>query len=279
MHDPEVRQAERLAAAYLDLVDDLLPGRVEGFYVVGSAALGAFDADHSDVDFIAVLDRPLGRDEVRKLRVAHRRSAGVSVLRNVARGRLAIPETCNGAYVCLDDLTRPVSKIVPVASHTGVKFFSGQGFDVNPVMWQVLATRGVALRGPAPDTLGLDTEPELLRSWNLANLESYWRSWAESGLRSRRLQPALQSTRWAVAWGVLGAPRLHRTIASGDIISKEQAGAYALATFGARWHPIIEEGLAFRRSQPVVAAAGNASLRRRRAAEFVLEVVRSAADL
>ena len=81
VHDPEVRQAERLAAAYLDLVDDLLPGRVEGFYVVGSAALGAFDADHSDVDFIAVLDRPLGRDEVRKLRVAHRRSAGVSVLR------------------------------------------------------------------------------------------------------------------------------------------------------------------------------------------------------
>lgn len=43
-------------------VDDLLagldrepPGRIEGFYVVGSTCLGAFRSDRSDVDFVAVV--------------------------------------------------------------------------------------------------------------------------------------------------------------------------------------------------------------------------------
>ncbi len=47
--------AER--AAVDDLLaglDPQLPGRIEGFYVVGSTCLGAFRADRSDVDFVAV---------------------------------------------------------------------------------------------------------------------------------------------------------------------------------------------------------------------------------
>ena len=37
---------------------------------------------------------------------------------------------------------------------------------------------------------------------------------------------ALRPCYWT-AWGVLGAPRLHCTIATGEVISKEAAGEYA----------------------------------------------------
>ena len=42
--------------AYLRLAERLLPGRVVGFYLVGSAALGSFRPGRSDIDFIAVMD-------------------------------------------------------------------------------------------------------------------------------------------------------------------------------------------------------------------------------
>ncbi|WP_279582729.1 nucleotidyltransferase domain-containing protein [Fodinicola feengrottensis] len=44
---------------YLEAVDALAPGLVEGFYLEGSAALGDFQPHSSDIDFVAVTaDRP-----------------------------------------------------------------------------------------------------------------------------------------------------------------------------------------------------------------------------
>ena len=51
-------------------------------------------------------------------------------------------------FVVAADLTKLVSAIVPVASHTGEQFNAGAGFDVNPVVWKTLAVNGVCLRGP-----------------------------------------------------------------------------------------------------------------------------------
>jgi hypothetical protein len=39
----------------LERVDRALPGRVDGFYVVGSVSLGAFRSQRSDVDFVSNL--------------------------------------------------------------------------------------------------------------------------------------------------------------------------------------------------------------------------------
>ena len=51
---------------------------------------------------------------------------------------------------------------------------------------------------------------------------------------------------WAPAWGVLGVSRLHYTLATGEITSKEGAGIYALRTFHRRWRRIVEECLRIR---------------------------------
>ena len=79
------------------------------------------------------------------------------------------------------------------------------GFDVNPVVWKVLADRGVAVRGPEPADLGLDPEPggcgpgtwPTSTATGRAGRPACWRPPA----RRRRA-----GSRWAVSWGTLGAP-------------------------------------------------------------------------
>jgi len=171
-----------------------------------------------------------------------------------------------------------VSQIRAVASHIGHQFSTGRvGSDISPVAWKVLAEQGIAARGREPSTLGLDPQPELLRQWNLGNLEAYWRPWAVATAASPRSRLA-RRPRWSTAWGVLGPPRLHYTIATGGVISKEAAGEYALDVFPPRWHPLIGEALAYWRHEP---ARLQLSLheRSRLTAAFVIDVIDAARDL
>ncbi len=268
------RRYEVLARQYLSVADAWLPGRIAGFYVVGSAALGAFRPGRSDVDFVAVVDRPLSRDEIRRLRAVHAITGLGTAARGLARAPLAFPEARNGVYVAAEQLGRPVTAIVPEASHVGHLFHVGRGFDVNPVMWRVLEQSGIALRGPAPSGLALDAEPLALRAWNRANLETYWRPWADRAAAGRpwhlRARP-----RWAAAWGVLGAPRLHYTLATGDIVSKEAAGRHAREAFDDRWHALIDAALAYRERRRIPGPPPSL----RRVGAFVQEVVAAARRL
>jgi hypothetical protein len=143
------------------------------------------------------------------------------------------------------------------------------------VAWKVFAERGIARRGPSPDQLGLDTQPHLLTEWNLGNLDSYWRPWAE---RHRRTLPTgfRVRPRWSTAWGMLGPPRLHCTITTGEVVSKEQAGRYALDTFDARWHPLIAEAIRWCRREPGGSLSLSPDERRWATTDFVLEVVADA---
>jgi hypothetical protein len=151
-----------------------------------------------------------------------------------------------------------------------------EGFDVNPVTWQVLARHGIAIRGPDRECLPIRTDEGELRTWTLANLNGYWRRWVErvrhAGLNTRGVPP-----RRLAASGVLGAPRLHYTIATGEIATKEAAAHYALEVFEPRWHGLVEDALAFRRGEPPSAQYRRRPVGRcRDAAEFVVCVIDAA---
>jgi Domain of unknown function (DUF4111) len=266
---------DELVGRYLRQVDAAVPGAIEGFYVVGSTALGAFRPGRSDVDFVAVVGDRLGAAELGRLRRAQRRLFAADLAHTVLRPPWRWPLTCNGVFVTQADLARPPLTVVPGASHTSWRFASGRGFDVNPVTWRVLARRGIAVRGPAPDRLSIHHDEMGLRQWCLRNLDGYWRRWASAVLGPGWEAP-MAGFLHGVAGGVLGAPRLHRTVLSGDIISKEEAGEYALAAFGGRWRPMIEEALAYWRGELRAGPFRPAGRRRREAARFVLEVVESA---
>ena len=263
------------ARIFLTDLDRFLPGCIEGFYIVGSSALHAFHAGRSDVDFVAIAGRDLSNRELRRLRLAHSLRYGRTVLRTSTRGQSLLSGSCNGVYVRAADMRRPVTAISAIGSQVGPTFRVGKGFDVNPVTWKVLLEHGIALRGPSPGALGLDPEPFLLRSWNLENLEFYWRPWALNVLKGTDLMFQLRP-RWSTAWGVLGAPRLHYTIATGNIVTKEAAGQYAIDAFGSQWKPIIRDALAWRQRNAKDAGSTRIRHRPQKVAEFVLEVARSA---
>jgi hypothetical protein len=271
-------RAERSARHLLGAIDRERPGLVVGYYVVGSTALGAYRPDRSDVDVVGVLAGDPGSDAVAGLRRAHRRTLlalAPGHLPRRARGDWS--GACNGVFVRASDLHRPPGDVAAVASCVGTHFAAGSGFDVNPVTWHVLAHQGVAVRGPAADTLGVPLDDAELRRWTRANLDRYWRGWAAAaGARRPNRTAARALTRHGTAWGVLGPPRLHRTIATGEIVSKERAGELALEAFPPRWHPVVHEALAFWRGEPTTTpyrSRGARSARRRDAAAFAAAVV------
>ena len=259
---------DELVGRYLRQVDLAIPGAIQGFYVVGSAALGAFRPGRSDVDFVAVVGDRLGPAELSCLRWVQRRLYAVDVTRAFLRLPWRWPLTCNGVFVRWADLGRSPLTAVPIASHSAWRFAVGAGFDVNPVTWRVLAERGIAVRGPAPDRLDIHHDEAELRRWCLQNLDCYWRRWANSIL-GRGRDAARASLLHGVVSGVLSAPRLHCTVLNGDIISKEEAGEYAMAAFGDRWRPTIAEAVAYWRGELTAGPFRPAGRR------FVLEVVES----
>jgi hypothetical protein len=264
---------------YLKLADGLLPEKIAGFYVAGSVALGAYRLGRSDIDFVALLDGATSRAELSRLRLLHAISTASTGCEAIRNGRSVFSGTCNGVFVRSDDLNTPVSKIVPVASHCGERFSVGRDSKINPVDWKVLAEHGVSVRGPLPDSLGLLPEPQLLDAWNRENLRTYWQPLAEQLLTARGRSGMRFRPRWFTAWGVLGAPRLHYTIATGNVASKEAAGEYALDTFGREWHPIIEEGLGYWRGESANPTFRDLQTRARTTGEFILQIITSADDL
>jgi hypothetical protein len=264
----------------LGRLDRVVPDRIEGFYVVGSASMGAFRAGHSDVDFVAIVNGALGRAELARLRAMHVGRWTAALVHDVALRR-RWPLVYNGIYLQAGDLSSSPLAVIPLAGHVTGRFrvATREGFDVNPVTWQVLAHHGIAIRGPDRERLPIRTDEAELRAWVLANLNDYWQRWVE---RARHGVPSTRGVppRRLAASGVLGAPRLHYTIATGEITTKEAAAGYALEVFEPRWHGLIEDALAFRRGKPPSAQYRRRPIRRcRDAAEFVVCVIDAANQL
>jgi hypothetical protein len=228
---------------FLHTLDRVIPGRVEGFYLIGSTALGAFRQGRSDIDFVAVLAKQLQPGELRELRRTVQASGAHALARDAVLGR-RWPLVCNGVYVTKRDLASSSLLVEPAAAHVAGRYTTGHAFEVNPVTWHTLAHHGITIRGPTPDALSIFVDDLQLRDWTLTNLNTHWRDWTKTA--HHRVAPGVNPFyRRGAAWGVLGAPRLHRTVCAAEIISKESAGRYALRTFSKRWHPIIRDALAY----------------------------------
>jgi Domain of unknown function (DUF4111) len=261
----------------LGRLDRVVPGRVEGFYVVGSACLGAFRVGRSDLDFVAIVDGELGRGDLARVRAVHLGRWGSALVRDVAMRR-RWPLVCNGVYLSSGDLSRSSLEVTPLAGHIAGRFKVAErdGLDVNPVTWHTLAGHGIAVRGPERDRLRVHLDDAQLRAWTLGNLNSYWRRWSRRAQRNAAAIGRALPRRFA-AGGVLGAPRLYYTITTGTIASKEAAGFYALETFDPRWHALIEDALAFWRGERALDPYRyHPSRRNREAAAFVDSVIEAA---
>jgi hypothetical protein len=218
---------------FLAAVDAETPGLIEGLYLVGSIAQGDFRPHRSDIDFVAVTARRLRADELVMLQHVH------TDLQQRWR-RLFF----DGIYVTWDDLAADPQDAGPCpAVHEGHLEPEGSG---DLVAWHTLAHHGLCCRGPGVGEFPVWVDPAVLAAWVDANLETYWRRVLGPG--SRRLRPyGFILTEWGCEWCVLGVSRIHYTLTTGAITTKDGAGLHALATFPTRWQRVVEEALRIRR--------------------------------
>jgi hypothetical protein len=215
--------------AYLRLADAEAPGLIEGLYLTGSAVLDDFRPNTSDIDLVVVTAMPLDKNAIALLERAR------------ARLRKLFPwPSFDELYVTWDELKHE--------PHSAC----------NAVAWQTLAHYAIACRGPRPADLGIWTDPQALTRWTLDNLDTYWRPLLNRASRFLSPRSWVALTSYGAVWLVLGVTRLRYTLATGDIISKEGAGLYALRTFPEKWHKVVNECLRIRRAdqaRPDVASA------------------------
>jgi hypothetical protein len=252
---PEAAQA--IATRYQVMVDEALPGRLEGLYLVGSIALHDYMPGQSDEDFIAVTATALDASEFAVMKKVHDRLTA------------QIPRPWfSGIYVTWSDLACNPLTIERVPFYLEGRFGLGDGFDANPPNWLTLRNYPVSLRSPsAPDVWH---DPVCLHRWTLENLHSYWQRYM---LRHRSLhgRGVVMLADRAIVWCVLGITRLHYTLSTGDITSKSNACRYGLERFPRHWHAVLRDALALRTGEGM--SRRNRVARRREALDFMQFVI------
>lgn len=130
------RTIEETTTRYLESVDNGPPGLVEGLYVVGSAALGAWQPGASDIDTIILTSRPLTAEDRPALEKVH-------------AGMLPAPHL-DGVYLDPGLLRYfpDTRQVTPFVVDGQLKFDKPCG-ELNPVLWLTLQRHGRRLRGPA----------------------------------------------------------------------------------------------------------------------------------
>jgi len=253
---------QRIAADYLSIMDKRAPNLVTGLYFVGSVALDDYRPPASDVDFVAVTERPADAETVHRVHTEltnqHRRPH------------------FDGVYVTWLELAQDPRKIAPgVHVHAG-RTHADARESRHPVTWHTLAQCGVPVRGPAPADIDLWADRTALTESVRENLDTYWRRWHRDGSRRTSTKAAATLTDWGPVWAVLGVSRLHYTLATGKITSKTGAGVYAREAFAPEWHRIIDECLRIRRAEPDPSRYPSRLARRRDTLAFLDHVITDA---
>jgi hypothetical protein len=210
---------------YLKLADRYLPRKIVAFYIVGSLALGDYHDQLSDIDFVAVAEKPFSDEALEKAKNLHRELAA----------EFPKPDF-DGVYVLLEQLQNAPNG-TGIASYQGGTLHNGRAFNVNPITWHLLNTCPIPIHGnPEPDVYDDIAERQ---EWCKENIEEYWKPWTQGAKQKLRTIQVLNDA--DVTWGVLGITRLHATIVTGNVISKTEASKYAKQTFSQKWQGIINQ--------------------------------------
>jgi hypothetical protein len=217
-------------------VQATLGARLLGLYLYGSLALGDFDSQSSDVDFLAVTDGDLAPEMLAGLVALHARIfARDSPWAKELEGSY-VPSLALRRFKRADALHPHIDR--------GESELSVRQHEVDSVFQRyVLREHGITLVGPPPSLWMDPITPDDLRRATVELVRIWWAPMADNP--ARLYFPGYQ------VYAVLTMCRMLYTLAYGDVVSNPAAARWAIATQDARWAPLIARALAWRRDDDV----------------------------
>jgi len=197
-----------------------------GLYLHGSLALGDFDPQHSDIDFLVITREDLPEDAISALEAFHEQ---------LAAGSPRWGSDLEGSYIPLDAIRRhdPANAVHPHIERGGILRVEQHHSDW-VLQRHIIRERGVVLAGPDPKALIDPVGPDELRE---AVLGLLW--WWDLPLKDSTLldQDAYQ------AYAALTMCRILYTLHHGAVVSKPVAARWALAGPAEPWRGLIERAM------------------------------------
>jgi len=208
---------------FLSMLDERLPGRLSGLYVVGSAALGDYSERVSNLDLVAVSDDGWVEADLAVAAAAH--------------GLLKAPSPPVVAYLGSGDLAADPRSLDRPCYRGSNRVASAE--LVNPFTWQILSTGAVDLRGP--DHPRLWEDPGAIAPWAAARLQSVWAPEAPHLSRVGAMW-----LRRRVSSVVLEVSRLAVAARSGRALSKTEAARVLEPQVPGRFRRILADAVGYR---------------------------------
>jgi predicted nucleotidyltransferase len=215
-------------AALLEQTQTILAENFVGLYVVGSFALGDFNAD-SDADFLVVTHSDVTALQETALQTMHGQIYD-----------LEIPWTTTpwakhleGSYITNALLRRPDPLRTPLLylDNTARVLERSDHCNKALVRW-TLREHGIALAGPEPKTLVEPVVADDLRS----ETSRIMRDW----LAEMLAEPDALNNRWYQTYAVVSHCRMLYTMQTGTITSKLRAVRWGQEKLESRWNGLIE---------------------------------------
>ncbi|MEL3971216.1 aminoglycoside adenylyltransferase domain-containing protein [Rossellomorea oryzaecorticis] len=230
------KKINELLGTYFDSLELKAPNLLEGYYLYGSASLGAFKYGVSDIDFIAVINRKLTDIDVNILKEIHK-----NMQRKYPKASL------DGFYITENDLVSLNSGSISGVYFNDGKFNGYKEFCKNSIDAYQLKKYGITIKGQNIEEHFYSIDWNILINNMKNNLNTYWFGWWIGCKKFPSFNYiGLLFSIHMVEWGVLGVSRLYYTFNEKDITSKVGAGEYALKVVPQRWHKIINESLRLR---------------------------------
>lgn len=207
-----------------------------GAYLQGSFAVGDAD-EHSDVDFIVVVEGDPTDAQERELQAMHQR---------LYASETPWAQHLEGSYVPRDVLRRvdPECRSLLYLDNGATELTHDSHCNTAVVRWS-LREHGVTLAGPDPRELVDEVTPAQLRDEVRRVALPEWNAWLR--ISQERFEDACGGppaySRWRQPYTVLTYCRLLQTLESGAVVSKMEAGEWALQTLDPTWRSLIQQAL------------------------------------
>jgi hypothetical protein len=230
------RQVDDILSALLVGIQHVLEDNLVGVYLRGSLATGDFIPETSDMDVLAVTERPVDDAAFAALAALHKQLAA---LPNPYANRLEI------AYIDRQALKRFESGLRHPTLGQGESLAWSEHHDNWLLERWVVRKHGVALQGPNPQTLIDPIASEDI----IASVRGRLRDWVDWA--NQPDDPDWSLPRRHKAYVVETMCRALYTLACGELSSKAHAVRWAMATLPDPWRSTVERSRAWRTDDTV----------------------------